>query len=293
MSITARPARPGDATALAALWRRFELASSGEAETDEAAVRLDWQAPGFDLERMTLVLEDGGEPVGYALTDDTGDADSVVDPERSGQGLEERILDWLEAPGTALQHFSQARDDAAVTRFTSRGWRPERTYWRMRLELDRPTPEPVWPTGVSVRSFDVDRDARVAYEVVETAFGDVGDDRRRRDFAEWAASMLAPERYDAELYLVAEQDGEVAGVCLSQVLPEAGFVRQLAVPAAQRGRGTGLALLHEVFRRHAARGVPATVLGVDAANATGATRLYERAGMRVHGEFTRWGRGPR
>ncbi len=32
----------------------------------------------------------------------------------------------------------------------------------------------------------------------------------------------------------------------------------------------------------------ATVLGVDAANQTGATELYQRAGMRVIEHFTRW-----
>lgn len=59
---------------------------------------------------------------------------------------------------------------------------------------------------------------------------------------------------------------------------------------AQRGRGLALALLHESFRRHAARGLPATVLGVDAANPTGALALYEKAGMRVVEQFTRWDR---
>jgi ribosomal protein S18 acetylase RimI-like enzyme len=65
-----------------------------------------------------------------------------------------------------------------------------------------------------------------------------------------------------------------------------GFVRQLAVAPAHRGRGLALALLHECFRLHAARGLPATVLGVDAGNPTGALGLYEKAGMRVVEQFT-------
>ena len=77
---------------------------------------------------------------------------------------------------------------------------------------------------------------------------------------------------------------------MGEVLPESAFVRQLAVPRASRGRGIALALLHETFRRAAGRALPAVVLGVDAANATGAVRLYERAGMRVVEEFTRWDR---
>ncbi len=37
-----------------------------------------------------------------------------------------------------------------------------------------------------------------------------------------------------------------------------------------------------------ARGLPATILGVDAANPTGALGLYAKAGMRVHEQFTRY-----
>jgi ribosomal protein S18 acetylase RimI-like enzyme len=48
-----------------------------------------------------------------------------------------------------------------------------------------------------------------------------------------------------------------------------------------RRRGIALALLHHAFRELAARGKPRAGLGVDSESLTGATRLYERAGMRV------------
>jgi len=284
-----RPATRADLPALVQLWARFELATRGAVEVDEAELRQDWDAAGFAPETSTLVLEDAGVLVGYAvLLDDGGSADSVVDPGRAGEALEERLLGWLESSGRPLHHYWGADDAASRARFTRRGWRPARTYWRMRRELDAPTPEPVWPAGVQVRPFDLERDAHAAHRIVEDAFLDVGDDRPPKDFATWAAGMLDPERFDAELYLVAEQQGEAVAVCLAQPMPGFGHVRQLAVEREHRGSGLGLALLHESFRRHAARGLPATVLGVDAANATGATRLYERAGMRVVEEFTRW-----
>jgi len=293
-----RPATRADLPAVVALWRRHEVSTSGAAETDETAVREDWDRDGVDMARSTRVLEDPGAVVGYAVVGPDGNSDSVVDPARAGEGLEDRLLDWLEgaaresAPGDgaghAVHHYWQADDADADARFARRGWHAARTYWRMRRELDGPTPEPVWPQGVRVRPFDLQRDAHPAHELVEDAFADVGDDRPRKDFATWAAGMLDPERFDADLYLVAEQQGEVVAVCLAQPMPAAGYVRQLAVRRAHRGRGLGLALLQESFRRHATRGWPATVLGVDAANATGATRLYERAGMRVVEAFTRW-----
>ena len=289
-----RPATPDDLAGITDLWVRFERATRGFVETDEGAVRDDWRAPGFDLAGDTLVLVDGGQVVGYALTDDTGDADSVADPARGGEGLEDRLLGWLEREGdrrrTPLRHYWAGDDAAAAERFRRRGWDAARTYWRMRIDLDTPTPEPRWPAGVTVRGLEPERDGRAAHEALRTAFADIGDGSGQSSWEEWSALRLDPERFDGGLSLVAEEAGDVVGVGLGEVLPESAFVRQLAVPRAARGRGLALALLHETFRRAAGRGLPAVVLGVDAANATGAVRLYERAGMRVFEQFTRWDR---
>ena len=53
-------------------------------------------------------------------------------------------------------------------------------------------------------------------------------------------------------------------------------------------RGLGLALLRESFRRFRETGETVVALGVDADNPTGATRLYERAGMRVLWQADVW-----
>ncbi len=125
------------------------------------------------------------------------------------------------------------------------------------------------------------------HALVETCFAEIGG-QHPRTLEQWSAALLSPPRFDPALCLVARCGGDVVGAALSQDLADYGFVRQLAVTATMRGRGLGLALLHECFRRHAARGLPATVLGVDAANPTGALALYEKAGMRVVEQFTRW-----
>ena len=49
--------------------------------------------------------------------------------------------------------------------------------------------------------------------------------------------------------------------------------------------GLGLALLHHTFREFYKRGKERVGLGVDATSLTGATRLYERAGMHVQKTF--------
>ena len=49
--------------------------------------------------------------------------------------------------------------------------------------------------------------------------------------------------------------------------------------------GLGLALLHHTFSEHYLLGKRQVGLGVDAANLTGATKLYEKAGMYIGREY--------
>ena len=290
MTVTERPATRDDLAGVLDLWLRFDVAVRGFPDSDETDVLGDWDSPGFDLATQTVLLEEDGRVVGYAVVKDD-ETDSTVDPDRFGQGLEERLLAWVEsaaAPGTLVHHYSPVDVTALQDAFRARGWDPRRRFWRMRLDHDgTPLEAPVWPDGVTVRDMDRDRDAEVVHRVVQTAFADIGS-HTERPFGDWAVSMLAADRFDPSLYLVAESGGEVVGVCLSQDLSDYGFVRQLAVERPFRGRGLGRALLLESFARHAARGLPQTQLGVDSDNASGAPRLYASAGMRVSEDFTRW-----
>jgi ribosomal protein S18 acetylase RimI-like enzyme len=63
-----------------------------------------------------------------------------------------------------------------------------------------------------------------------------------------------------------------------------GWVAGLGVRKPWRKRGLGLALLQRTFRLFHERGERSVGLGVDSENPTGATRLYERAGMHVESE---------
>jgi GNAT superfamily N-acetyltransferase len=70
--------------------------------------------------------------------------------------------------------------------------------------------------------------------------------------------------------------------------PKGGWIRQLGVRRPWRKKGIGLAILHHIFGKFYARGVTRVGLGVDAQSLTGATRLYERAGMHVKNHFARF-----
>jgi ribosomal protein S18 acetylase RimI-like enzyme len=64
-----------------------------------------------------------------------------------------------------------------------------------------------------------------------------------------------------------------------------GWVGTIGVRRPWRKKGLGLALLRHTFGEFYKRGMTTIGLGVDAANITGATRLYQRAGMHVASEF--------
>jgi len=172
---------------------------------------------------------------------------------------------------------------------SARGWTPARRFWRMRRDLDASTPEPAWPPGVEVHDLVRPADERPVHALIQSAFAEIGG-QHERTLEQWVAFLLDTTSFDPSLCLVATDAGTVVGAALGQATADHGFVRQLAVAPSHRGRGLALALLHECFRRHAERGLPATVLGVDAGNRTGALGLYEKAGMRVVEQFTRWDR---
>ena len=282
-----RSATRDDLRAVVDLFCAYDVAFRGGVDTDETDFTDDWDSPGFDYATSTLVLEEDGRVVGFGtVVAEYADAMTLLHRTE----LLPQLLDWVEQHPVTLEHYVPDPDRDRNALMAERGWLPARRFWRMRRELDTASPDPVWPPAVTVRTFDRGQDARPVHELITTSFREIGG-QHERTFQEWSGFLLDTERYDPELYLVAEADGALVGAALSQPIGEDyGFVRQLAVAPSQRGRGLGLALLHECFRRHAARGLPATVLGVDAGNPTGALRLYEKAGMRVVEEFTRWDR---
>ena len=280
-----RPATRDDLPAVVDLFCAYDRAFRGGVDTDETDFTDDWDRAGFDFATSTLVLEEDGRVVGFATV--VGEyADAMTELSRTE--LLDPLLDWVEAQPGELEHYVPDGDQDRHALLSRRGWVAARRFWRMRRELDAATPEPAWPDDVVLRTYERPRDDRAVHALITTAFREIGG-QHERTFEEWCGFLLDTDRFDPELYLVAEHEGAVVGAALSQPMGEDyGFVRQLAVSPSQRGRGLGIALLHECFRRHAARGFPATVLGVDAGNLTGALDLYEKAGMKVHEQFTRW-----
>ncbi len=95
-----------------------------------------------------------------------------------------------------------------------------------------------------------------------------------------------------ELFFLALGGDQIAGLINSHerapMDSRKGWIPTLGVRKAYRRRGLGQALLLHTFRALQQQGVPAAYLFVDAANKTGATRLYQRVGMGVELEITNY-----
>ena len=142
-----------------------------------------------------------------------------------------------------------------------------------------------------MRTFDRAADARAVHRLVEDAFADIGN-QPPRSYEFWEQVHVERSDFDPHLWFLAVAAGELVGVNLAQSGQLGGYVAQLAVRADQRGRGLGLALLRHGFGALYRHGVREVYLDVDSENRTGATRLYERAGMRMQHRHDYWVRDP-
>jgi mycothiol synthase len=173
--------------------------------------------------------------------------------------------------------------------FQDLGYRHIRSNYQMRIALEAPPPAPVWPEGITVRTYNAGNDLEAVYladqEVFRNHFGfvetpvEVGLERFRH-------FMTGYEGFDPSLWYIAWDGDEVAGICLCRPNsfedPEIGHINILGVRRPWRKRGLGLAFLQQAFGEFYRRGKRKVSLGVDAENLTGALRLYEKAGMHIH-----------
>jgi mycothiol synthase len=164
----------------------------------------------------------------------------------------------------------------------SSGYSPKAFSLRMRIDVEGRAFSPRFPDGIAVRTFHADDAERVYRTHLET-FQDVSEPARAT-FEEWSHSLLQPPLFHPDLWFLAEDGDELAGIALCDPHPTAagvGHVGVLGVRAPWRGRGLGLALLEHAFAAFTERGFHAVILGAEADSPTGANRLYERAGMRM------------
>jgi GNAT superfamily N-acetyltransferase len=279
------PAVAADAAAVAEVVLALESSLYGQSAFSQADLEEEWLE--LDLERDARVVRVGGRIEGYGVARERGElwrVEGYVHPDARGRGLGTLIATGLEedaARGGArrIQNTVLEADSAAGRLLESLGYGAVRVFREMRIELEAPPPAPEWPEGLRVVAFDPERDALEFHAAHQEAFADAWD-YVPRDFEAWSKVTLGSERFDPTLWCVVRAEGEIAAgtICTGDTYG-GGFVQVLFTRRPWRKRGVGAALLGDAFRRFWERGEHSVGLGVDAASATGAFRLYERAGM--------------
>jgi ribosomal protein S18 acetylase RimI-like enzyme len=178
---------------------------------------------------------------------------------------------------------------AAVTRA---GFELARIFFRMRIEFGGEPASPTIPAGVVIRRIDMEQELLDVAAVHNEAFRD-----------HWGHTEESPQSLVEEwrketagqcpdFNYIAVADGAIAGYVVSQDNYRGdstiGLVDYLGVRPMHRRGGVALALLKTAFQAFYAAGYHAVRLGVDASSPTGATRLYEKAGMHVVEQVNRY-----
>jgi GNAT superfamily N-acetyltransferase len=316
-SFTMRVPRRADLAGVVALLRACDEAEFGHPDTDDADVLADWDGTGFALEndaRVALSREtpstggSAGETiVGYAHTFEKL-IDVEVHPGQNGLGIGTALREFAErralaqavtATGTAdtptgmpdadeshavgvkVWQAPRRSNRTAHRLLEAAGYTRGHHYAEMEIELGGDLPEPRWPAGIAVRTFEIGRDAPACHALQNLAWGQYKT-YEPVSFERWADLIREPG-FDPSLWFLAEEDGALAGLCLCREYEDQAWVTSLAVDPRYRGRGLGEALLRHVFARLCARGIVRVGLSVSSRTTQSAWRIYERVGMHDSG----------
>jgi mycothiol synthase len=301
-----RPTRD-ELPAIAAFTALCDRHDIGGVDMTLASFESEWAMPRFDpTQDAWAMYSAAGELIAYAhITRRPKAAPEVagwVHPEHRGTGLgsqlvdlsEARVREIVDAPGAeeprAVVQWTNHLTPGAAELLTGRGYRLNRRYWRMSITLgDEEPPAPVWPEGVETRPMRVGVDDEAVHETMVTAFRDHWRSAPL-PFPEWRQLRMGNRNFDPSLWLLAWSGHRIVGASLNMDEDGEAWVQTLGVLREARGRGVGRALLVESFRAFHRRGHRQILLGVDSENPTGATRLYESAGMTADRQWDHWER---
>ncbi len=244
----------------------------------------------LDLEHDAwLVVVPEGRLAGYGTLEERGDSrfmsDGYVHPELRGLGVGGMLVDLAEERArergaVAIHNTVLAADEAATEVLGSRGYTPERHFYRMAIELGDEPPEPGGRRASASSNF-ARRTRSPSTRRSRTPGRTTGTTGRVRS----SSSVRGCSRARATTRRCGRWPGRgtrsrVGRSARPSTTAWAGYVR---CQCGDHGgaTGSGWRCCRTAFRQFHERGQRQVGLGVDAESPTGATRLYERAGMHV------------
>jgi mycothiol synthase len=311
---TARGAQYEDIEQAFAMYNRWSRSVIGRDEiSTPEIIRTEWKSPDFDPARDTrVVFAPDGRMAGYIEVWTTSRPPvhpwiwGRVDPSFEGMGIGIWMQDWaeqralevlLELPADLrfAPRVGTCREAERPRRlFEKLGYQHIRSSYQMLIEMDAPVPEPEFPTGITLRTYNPVTDAEAVYRAENDSFRDhfgYVEQPFEESLKRWR-HFWEQDGFDPTLLFLAMVGEEIAGISLcpphSMEDPNMGWVGTLGVRRPWRKRGLGLALLRHSFNEFYRRGRRKVGLGVDAQNLTGALHLYESAGMHVQQAFDQY-----
>ena len=299
-----RPLTWDDFDAYFQLYRIEHTEEYGNFNGSDTALKADWEMPLFEV---------GGDIVGIFIDDALVAFAEVrvwrsvpvrpalygyVHPDYRGRGFGTQLTHWgIErakrfiplVPDNArvvLQAFSA--QEAGQALFEHEGFNNTRQSWFMRIDLSDEPDAPNLPDGfrwvTMADEATVEDIARVHQFTFRDHRGSI-DEPLEEATKRWQAIIRSREHFDPSLYaIIKEGDADVAIVIVQPQSDDdanKGIVDLLGVMPDYRRRGFGKQLLNFAFTELYKRGKDSCELNVDGSSITGATRLYEKAGMRV------------
>ena len=265
-----RPASLDDAVFIAGLLS-LHLPEPASAEV----VRRQLTAPGVDIERDTCIDDHAAAVV--TCEGEEAWLDLAGEP-----NAELLAWAWRRAGERGAVRLATATwDEHGPSRgvLEAAGFTPATTLLRMRVDLSGASYDPVWPEGVTARTYrDGDAPRIHALHVAGS------EDPPTEDYAAWAHAHLGPPYFEPSLWFLAEAGPELTGILLCSPHPaflDVALIAVFAVAPSWRGRGLGRALLEFGFATLVERGFTAAILGVDEDNPSPVVHLLDSEGMRV------------
>jgi mycothiol synthase len=314
-TLTWRALTIADAAAVARAFAAVEAVDRTDEHYSEQDIRDELEDRTVDLGRDTLAaLAPDGEVVAFVLVRgsaevhdfDRIDAEGAVVPAARRRGLGRGLLDWAEEQAARL-HVERHPDVAGAicidvhennpgkqALVEAASFEATRWWYRMAHDLTELPDVPAPPSGLTVAPYSRDRDEAVRQAHREAFAGHWGSNPPTEQH--WQLRFTGGSHFQPQVSWLVLDGDEVAAYLLTYFweadaaasgIREA-FVGQLGVRPAWRRRGLGTLLLATALASYRPAGYDRSALAVDTGNATGALRLYERAGFAVNDTAVSW-----